>query len=251
MSRIGFIGTGHIAAPMVRRMVGLGHEVIVTSRNADVAAALAQSHGVSVDEPKAVLDASDIIFICLRPSVAPDILTTLSFRPDHQIISVMAEHSEATLRQICAPAKHITRTIPFGFVEQGGCPLPVWGDVALVTKLFGPDNLILAMPQEAGLNAVLAASAIMANQLDMLQTIAAWTEAQLGDADVADAYVRHLVNGFLTTMPQHAGALAQERDALTLPGSLNHALMHKMRDAGTHEALTQALDDVYERLTSQ
>ena len=119
MSRIGFIGTGHIAAPMVRRMVDLGHEVTVTERSQDVSAALAATHGVGVGDAEAVIAASEILFICLRPSIAPDILKTLVFRADQQIISVMAGISEAELNTLCAPATKITRTIPYGFVEQG------------------------------------------------------------------------------------------------------------------------------------
>ena len=251
MSRIGFIGTGHIAAPIVRRMVRLGHEVSVTTRNADVSAALAASHGVSVAEPQDVLDVSDIVFICLRPSVAPGILETLTFRADHQIISVMAEHSEAALLQFCAPATQISRTIPLGFVETGDCPLPVWGDSALIAELFAPDNTILAMPQEAGLNAILTASAFMASQLDLLNTVAEWTDAQIGDANVSEAYIRTLISGFLTTMPRDTGSLKAERDGLTLPGSLNRFVMEAMTKDGCHDTLTRALDDVYERLTSQ
>jgi pyrroline-5-carboxylate reductase len=232
-------------------MVALGHEATVTRRNADVSAALAASHGVRVAEPQEVLDASDIVFVCLRPAIAPDILKTLVFRADHQVISVMAEHSEAALRDLCAPASQITRTIPLGFVETGGCPLPVWGDAQLIETLFGPDNKILPMPQEDGLNAILTASAFMASQLDLLHSIADWTKTQIGDADVAEAYIRTLISGFLNAMPRDTGSLAAERDGLTLPGSLNRQVMEALQDAGTHDTLTRALDDVYERLTAQ
>ena len=250
MSRIGFIGTGHIAAPMVRRMVDLGHEVTVTERSQDVSTALAATHGVGVGDAEAVIAASEILFICLRPSIAPDILKTLSFRADQQIISVMAGISEAELNTLCAPATKITRTIPYGFVEQGGCPLPVWGDTALISDLFAPENTVLAMPEEAGLNAILTTAAIMAAQLDMMNTVAQWGEAKLGDAAVSEAYVKTLIQGFLNTMPTHTGALAEERDALTLPGSLNGYMKDSLRDAGVHDAITSSLDEIYKRLTS-
>ncbi|CUI63589.1 NAD(P)-binding domain-containing protein [Cognatishimia activa] len=250
MSRIGFIGTGHIAAPMVRRMVALGHDVIITERSRDVSAALAASHGVAIGTAPEVLEASDIVFVCLRPSMAPDILKDLTFRADHQIISVMAELNEAELQQICAPATLITRTIPYGFVEQGGCPLPVWGDVALINALFGPDNTVLAMPEEAGLNAILTSAAVIAGQLDMLNTIAQWTNAKLGDQAVSETYIKTLVQGFLTTMPTHAGALGEERDALCLPRSLNGHFRDNLRDAGVHDTISTSLDEIYKRLTS-
>lgn len=249
MSKIGFIGTGHIAAPMVRRMVRLGHEVTVTERSTEVSSALSVSHGVGVGSAQDVLNASDIVFLCLRPSVAPTVLEPLNFRPDQQIISVMAEHAETTLAKFCSPATSITRTIPFGFVETGGCPLPVWGDVDLIRSLFGPDNTILTMPTEDGLNAILSASAVMAAQLDLLNTVKDWTEDKIGDALVAETYVKALVQGVLTNLPNEAGKMAQERDDLTLPGSLNRFVMEEMQNATVHEPLTNALDTVYQRLT--
>ena len=250
MSRIGFIGTGHIAAPLVRRMVRLGHDVIVTDRSHKISAELAASHGVATGSAQDVLDQCDIVFLCLRPAVALDILSGLTFRHDHKVISVMAEHAADSLRSICAPAQDITRTIPFGFAEQGGCPLPVWGDTSLIQTLFGPDNIILPMPQEDGLNAILTASGFMASQLALLNTIARWTQAQIGDENVADTYIKSLVQGFLNTMPTDAGALGRESDDLSLPGSLNGFLRDRLNQAGTFDTLTTSLDEVYERLTS-
>ena len=70
MSRIGFIGTGHIAAPMVRFLAERGHEITVSERNAETAQALRACHGVSIATNQDVLDRSDIVFLCVRPHVA-------------------------------------------------------------------------------------------------------------------------------------------------------------------------------------
>ena len=40
MSRIGFIGTGHIAAPMARFLSAKGHDIAVTERNVKEALAM-------------------------------------------------------------------------------------------------------------------------------------------------------------------------------------------------------------------
>ena len=56
MSRIGFIGTGHIAELMERFLVARGHEIVATRRNADVSAWLAEELGVTVDEPLGILE---------------------------------------------------------------------------------------------------------------------------------------------------------------------------------------------------
>ena len=48
MSRIGFIGTGHIAAPIARLMAAKGHQISVTERNATVSSALKAELGATV-----------------------------------------------------------------------------------------------------------------------------------------------------------------------------------------------------------
>ena len=128
MNSIGFIGTGHIAAPMVRFLSDRGHEVTVSNRNADVAAQLNQSHGVSVADNQSVVDTSDIVFLCVRPHIVEDVLTSIDFRPDQQIISVMAGISLKHLQAICAPATDFSLTIPFRISGKGRLPfarLPV------------------------------------------------------------------------------------------------------------------------------
>ena len=113
MSRIGFIGTGHIAAPMVRHLAAKGHDITVTRRSEAVSAALAQDPGVAVTDPQGVIDASDCVVLCLRPHVAVDVLEPLTFRADQQIISVMAGISTEQLGALCAPAIPLLQSVPF------------------------------------------------------------------------------------------------------------------------------------------
>ncbi|MGI9370090.1 MAG: NAD(P)-binding domain-containing protein, partial [Ruegeria sp.] len=54
MSRIGFIGTGHVAAPMARFLSAKGHDIAVTERNVDVSSQLAKELGVTVTSPQSV-----------------------------------------------------------------------------------------------------------------------------------------------------------------------------------------------------
>ena len=68
---VGFLGTGHIAAPMARLVARAGHRVTVSQRNHETARALAKSGlGIGVADNQGVLDSSDIIFICLRPALS-------------------------------------------------------------------------------------------------------------------------------------------------------------------------------------
>ena len=246
MAEIGVIGTGHIAAPMVRFLAGKGHALTVTRRNEAVSAALANSHGVSVAEPQEVLDRAEIVLLCLRPHVAEEALASLSFRADHRIVSVMAGISRAALERLCAPAESFVQTIPLGFLEDGGCPLAAFGDDRLLAELFAPENPVIPTSSEPALNAHFAICAMVPGLLDLMATGTAWLGERTGDAKTAEAYVTQLVAGFLATLP---GGLDEARDALATPGTLSLQMTEALHAGGAHSALQGALGAIGKRLS--
>lgn len=248
MSRIGFIGTGAIAAPMVRHLAAKGHAISVTRRNADMSAALARDCGVTVAEPQAVVDASDIVLLCLRPQHAEAALDALAFRPGQQIVSVMAGVSRDALARLCAPAADFVQTIPLGFLEVGGCPLAAYGNDALLAALFAPENPVVKVPDEAALNAHFAICAMVPGVLDLMATASRWLGARSG-GDAAEFYTTQLMSGFLHAMQKGGdGRLGAERDALATEGTLSLQMTEALRQGGAHDALLGALDAIEKRL---
>ena len=250
MSRLGFIGTGEIAAPMIRHLIGKGHSAIVTERSARMSTALAKSHGVAVGPPQAVLDGSDVVFLCVRPHQVDAALQGLRFRADHQIVSVMAAAPREMLLAKCAPATDLVQTIPVGFVERGGCPLPAFGNADLLAELFAPENPVIALGSEAALNAHFGICAMLPGILDLMSTGAAWLGNQTGDDAGAALYTTQLIGGFLSDMEKGAGRLQAERDGLATDGTLSLQMTTALHDGGAHDTLTAALTAIGERLTN-
>ncbi|MCB2094071.1 MAG: NAD(P)-binding domain-containing protein [Rhodobacteraceae bacterium] len=249
MSRIGVIGTGHIAAPMVRLLARKGHRIAVTRRSETVSAELVRGRAATALDAQSVLDASEIVFLCLRPHQAEGGLRPLNFRAGHRIISVMAGIGRDRLQDLCRPARDFTRIIPLGFLEQGGCPLAVLGDTALLESLFSPENPVVNVTSESALNAHFAICALVPGLLDLLATGAGWLAAHTGDAAGAEFYTTQLASGFLAAMPKdRAGRLAGERDALATPGTLSLQMTDTLRAQGAHDALRCALDAIGKRL---
>ena len=252
MSAIGFIGTGHIAAPMVRFLSDRGHVISVSDRNADVAADLNKSHGVRIADNQSVVDASDIVFLCVRPHLAEDILTALNFRQDQQIISVMAGVALERLQALCAPAADFSLTIPFGFLEAGGCPLPAYPSKNLLEHLFSPENPVIELASESALNQHFAICTLLPGLLDLMSTGAGWLGDATGDQDAAALYTTQLFRGFLAALPpSDAGQLSRERDALATGGTISLQMTTALRDGGCHDTLKQALDAINARLETK
>jgi pyrroline-5-carboxylate reductase len=64
--KIGFLGTGGIAAPMVAALAGKGHGILVSERSAEVSARLAdQFDEVTIAPNDRVVAESDVIIACL------------------------------------------------------------------------------------------------------------------------------------------------------------------------------------------
>ncbi|WP_171101763.1 NAD(P)-binding domain-containing protein [Ruegeria sp. HKCCD7255] len=249
MSRIGFIGTGHIAAPMARFLAARGHKVSVTRRNIDVSTELQRDIGAHVEDPQGVIDASGIVFLCLRPQVASDVLAPLSFRADQRIVSVMASVSAQQLAQLCAPASNFVQTIPLGFLENGGCPLAAYGNDSVLAELFEPENPVVKVADEAALNAHFAICAMVPGLLDLMASGAAWLGRTTGDDAGAEFYTTQFMAGFLANMDKgSAGRLAQERDDLATDGTLSLQMTETLRGHGAHDALRVALDAIGKRL---
>lgn len=245
MTKIGVIGTGHIAAPMVRFLVRKGHDLTVTKRNEAVSSALAQSHGVACGTAQDVIDRSDILLLCLRPHVARDVLGSLRFHAHQGIVSVMAGITRSELQGLCAPAVRIVQTIPLGFLEQGGCPLAAFGDEPLLKALFSPENPVVSTNSETALNAHFAICAMVPGILDLMATGAGWLARETGAEEAAETYTTQLISGFLATLP---GTLEEARDALATPDTLSLQMTDTLREGGAHRALDAALETIGERL---
>lgn len=249
MSRVGFVGTGHIAAPMVRFLAAKGHDIWVTQRNAEVSAQLKSELGVTVADAQTVVDASEIVFLCLRPQVAIDIVSPLIFRADQQIVSVMAAVPQDQLAELCAPATDFVQTIPLGFLETGGCPLAAFGNDRLLADLFEPENPVIKVQTEAALNAHFAICAMVPGLLDLMATGSDWLAGQTGDPNNAEFYTTQLISGFLSAMEKgKAGRLAAERDALATDGTLSLQMTESLRSGKAHDALNAALAAIGKRL---
>lgn len=233
---------------MARALARDGHDVWTSERNAVLSAELSASHGVRVAPNQQVVDAVEIVILCLRPNVARDVIEELSFRADQHIVSVIAGLTEADLRLICAPVTGFSITIPIGFIEHGGCPLPAYPDASVLGPLFGARNPVIPVDSEQAMLAHFGITALLPGLLALMDTGAKWLAERTGDADGADRYTAQLVQGFLTDMTKGEGALAREWSALATEGTLSLQMVDALDDAHTTETLRRTMDKIADRV---
>lgn len=243
--RVGFLGTGRIAAALVDALAPAGHRIELTRRGRATSAALAERHpqvGVH-DDPQAVVDRSEVVFLCLMAATAWELLPRLRFRPEQEVINVMCDAPLPRLRQAVAPAGRVCSTIPMPFVRQGGCPLPVHPESRALEALLGADNEIIVVASEAAMTPHWAVAGTVAGMLTQLQSIADWLGPKTGDPAGAERYVAALYGGYLGALPKDGrGRLLEARSELATPGGLNQQFREAVEMAAMPEALQAGLD---------
>lgn len=246
---VGFLGTGRIAAPMVKALARSGHQVRVSERNRQVSAELAAGfENVSVHGNREVVDGSEVVVICLLASVARRELADLPFRPDHKVISVMAEFALEEIAALIGETSELCVTIPMPFIEAGGCPLPVYPESPTLAVLFGADNIVMPVSSEAAMMPHFAATAFTSTLLKELSVVRDWLGARTGNAADAERYMVLLESGYLDALAgQGAGALDTAIGHLATEGGLNAQLLGHMEEAGTMAALRGGLEDLLKR----
>lgn len=244
MSRLGFIGTGHMAGAMVRHLAPKDHEITITHRGAHVAQALTSEFPkVKMGNATEVVEDSDTLFLCLRPNAASEVLNGLPFRKDQHIISVMAGVSFDSLMELCAPAENITLMLPMELIQSGGCPIVVWPEADAIKTLFEPENGVFKVDRETDLSACFAATTLVSAIAETLDIGTDWLGERIGP-DTAQTFVGQLVTGMLRIHAHEPSRFAALRDSLATPGTLNLAMVAALRELGLNDALRSSLTDL-------
>ncbi len=92
MTKLGFIGTGHLAGFFVEglKRVNAPYEIMVSPRNASKARDLQQRFGVAIASNQDIVDSCDLVVVSVLPQQAASVLEDLQFRAGQTVLSVMA-----------------------------------------------------------------------------------------------------------------------------------------------------------------
>jgi pyrroline-5-carboxylate reductase len=259
--KIGFVGTGTIAEAMVTGMLGSSldvsetsfdvSEITVSPRNGEIAARLAGlSPRVRIGaDNQAVVDASDVLFLAIRPQIAEEVIRALRFRAGQSVVSVIAATDRAKLKDWIDAPVEITQAIPLPFVA----------DRAGVTAIFPPNPDVAAIFSALGsavecetreeYDLLAAASALMGTYFGILDRTTGWLAGQGMPEDKARAYLAPLFLSLAQTAVKHGGMpLAGLRQEFSTKGGLNEQVFEDFDQKGGTQALTAALDRVMLRI---
>jgi pyrroline-5-carboxylate reductase len=251
---LGFIGTGALTSAIVtglRSLPDIGVPVVLSPRNADIAADLASRFsGVRVGaDNQAVLDDCDTVMLAVRPQVARDVLSELRFRHDHEVVSLIATVPTAEIATLVAPARRVTKALPMPMIalRQGAtilCP-PNSGMAAFFGRLGGAIEVV----DVAEFDALSVVTATFATYFRNLETIHAWLVGQGVAGGTARDYVVSIYKALANAPDTMPGADFAElcRDYATR-GGVNEQVVQELEARKVFDAFAQSLDAVHRRI---
>lgn len=255
--QLGFIGTGEITASIVTglRSFGTTPDIIYLSpRNSAVANKLADSFkGIRIASwNQEVLDRSDTIVIAVRPPVARSVLSELRFRPDHQVISVVAALSLRSLSELVAPATRITRAVPLPSGAKGLSPTAIYPPGRVAYELFTAVGTVFEVESEKEFDAMSAATATLATYLAFVERIASWLMQQGVREAKAREYLGRVFLGVTTTAVDPAPRTFQSLAANhATAGGINEQFLKHMIEHGFLTSASEGLDAILHRISTE
>lgn len=244
--RLGFVGTGTIAAAMVE---GLGGGAVLSPRGATVAADLARRFpGVTVaTDNQAVVDQCDVVVLSVRPQIARDVVGSLRFREGQKVLSLVAATQIDTIRDWIGLDLPVIRAIPLPFVASRRGVTPIFPPDTGIAALFDRLGQAIECRTITEFDLLAVGSALMGSYFGILETAQDWLVGQGLPEPAARAYLAGLFAN-LGAVGENGASFADLRQEYSTKGGLNEQVFRVFGEAGGAEALRTALDQVLTRV---
>ena len=236
--KLGVLGTGTIATAAVHGIADDGHEIAISPRNKDNAAGLAARYAnVTIHENQVVIDKSDVIFLGLMPDIAASILPELTFKAGQIVISFIADLTLEEIGAMVSPASAQALMLPFPNIASGGSVIPMIGAAETVEVIFGKANSLTVLNNQAEMDAILCAQAVLSPAAKLVKDAALWLEDNGVEMARGEPFLRQLVASNLAET-----ATPELLEALNTEGGYNQRLRQYMDAEGMPQKLFAGLD---------
>ena len=251
---LGFVGVGQIAESVIRALFSGPNaralSVVLSPRSAARSAALAAKfEGATVaSSNQDVVDVSDIVFIGVLPEQMAELCSSLTFRADQTVVSLVAGWPPSSLTERVAPATTVCQMIPLPMIELGVGPVVLHPEVSEVAALFEGCGEIVGVEREDQILAFNGLSSTLSLFFELQNTLIDWAHESRGiDRQLATSYVTSMFHGLATeSLGASADAMPSFPVAHETPGGLNAQLRQAMINEGTMTALATHLEHIYQ-----
>jgi len=214
MKMLGFIGVGDLAEYTIKGLRNGAYQgrILLSPRNQQKAQMLAEFCDCEIlQSNQAVVDASDIVVLSTRPAGCLEILAQLKFRPDQQLVSVVAGVGVDTLNSAVDADLPVTRAMPVSSAEAGASPTIIFPSNANVLEIFNHCGKAIAVETESAFEQGSVLACVYTWYFELFE--------QLINATTSTDFPRQLASELVLGMANGAARLALQ-DELRSPGEI-------------------------------
>ncbi len=248
--RLGFIGTGALTEAVIESLHRARcepYQIMLSprseSRSVDLAAKY--PHVTRMHSNAEVAEASEVVFLAMRPQQLEAAVAGVRFRSEQIVISLLAGTPHALIVSKIAPATHAYRVSVTSAIKYRDGPVVVYPRDALVESLFTELGELIAVDLESDLDAVTQASALMSSHFQLQNAVIEWLFSRGVPNPIAASYVRSMFGGFAAIARSVSGESSRINPGeYETGGGLNECARRYLADTGWFERITQALNEI-------
>ena len=247
-SKIGFIGCGALTKAVVAGLCRLsphGHQILLSPRSEFVSRSLAGEFAnvTRLASNQEVVEASDIVFLAVRPQQVDEALAGLKFRSGQIVASFLAKTSCDDLRARIGSTPEICRITPLPSIALGRGPIIFFPRIEEVVQTFAGLGDPVFATSEAEIMTLGYASGTLSTYFEIQNTMIDWLAHHGAQPDHAALYVRSMLEGLAA-----AGKATPDDDLHRLPAEhetkagLNERSRRRLAELGWFDQIRKTLD---------
>ncbi len=248
---LGILGTGQLAVHIVDGLARSRSkfDIVVSPRNAQVAAKLATDHGVTVArDTQKLVDQAKMVLVCLPANSGTDILSELTFRPGQHVCSAMAGVDQETIAKAVAPATASVSMMPGAANAIGRGPCLLYPNDPEWRAVFNDLGRVIPCHTQRDFDVAAVFGAFSGASFVFMQRVALWFTDQGLPGDAARQLVAETTAGNAAVLEQSLQDWDQVVTSVATPGGITEELVRHLEQANALAAWPKGLDVVLERL---
>lgn len=250
---IGVLGVGQLAEFILQGVARTqnSYRFVLSPRSPEKAEALSRRHGAEVaSSNQSVVDAGDIVLVCLSAASGAEILAGLAFRKGQIVLSAMAGTGPGELTRITSPAAAFCTMMPGHANALGVGPsllYPANGTCENLLKLLGPVHVF---DDADAFEAACVFGAFSGASFAYMRQIVSWFENHGVPADVARNLVAETLRGNAEVVRNVRQSLESIVEGVATPGGITRQCIDIVEADGGLDIWSSALDAVHKRMRS-
>ena len=252
--KLGFIGTGKIAASVITGICKSKisfERILVSPRNKFIALKLKKKFKkvFIAKNNQEIVDKCNWVFLSLTPEIGKKIIKDLNFRKEQTIISFISTITLAELKKAISVNVKIIRAIPLPPISLKKGPIPICPANKKVKSLFDKIGTTVEIKKEKSSINFWTTSGMMAPFYEVLRVMADWLVKKGIKRNDAQRYITSLFLALsedaVVNSKKDLKYLVKESQT---PKGLNEQGVKELTKAGFYKSLEKTLNIIHRRL---